>query len=186
MINLLPSKYLEEQKTDWMKIITSSLVVVILLVVVVSSVRLVLHNREERMKLKITENKLSQVQAELEDLSAVENKKEELVSRLKNRAEIIGKQVDWLSMMGELELLMPKGAWIEEFNIYSATDFNLDGYVLRAEVRNLVERLETSPYFSDLEVDYVEQRDISYLDYAEEKAIFFKLSGTIARSQGDR
>ncbi|MCK8816847.1 PilN domain-containing protein [Natroniella sulfidigena] len=186
MINLLPPEYLEEQKVDWLKILISSLVVIIILVVLVTSVRLVLYNREQRMKLEITEDKLSQVQAELENLPALESDKEELTSRIENRAEIIGQQVDWLGMMEKVELLMPNEAWIEEFNIYSAQEFNLDGYVLRPQVRSLVEKLETSPYFSDLEVEYAEQREISYLGYAEEKAIFFQLSGTIARNQGEQ
>ncbi|MCK8827972.1 PilN domain-containing protein [Natroniella acetigena] len=183
MINLLPPEYLEEQAIDWVKIITGSLVVVILLVVFVTSVRLVLHNREQRRKLEILERKLTQVQAELEDLPALESEKKELESRFKSRAEIIEQQVDWLAVMKELELLLPKGAWIEELNICSQREFNLDGYVLRPQVRRLIERLNSSPNFSDLEVDYAEQRDISYLGYQEDKATFFQLSGSIIRSQ---
>ncbi|MCK8825287.1 PilN domain-containing protein [Fuchsiella alkaliacetigena] len=186
MINLLPPEYLKQQQTNWKKGLVIGLIVIILLVVSVTSLRLILHNRELENKLAITESKLQEVNRELEDLPALESEKNKLESRLKNRARIKDRQLDWLEIMHDLELLMPSEVWLQRFNISLDRSFSLEGYVLRTQVSTLIESLTASAYFSNLEVDYVEQQELNYTDYQEDEATFFRLHGKIDESKGEQ
>jgi Tfp pilus assembly protein PilN len=133
-----------------------------------------------RTQIAKTDQEIARLQPEVTRVQELRRQIDASKRREVLLAQLLASQLPASAILGSVRTLIPKEAWITLVNVPDTSSFNIEGYAMSyVVVARLMDNLESSQMFSDIDLSVVERDKIDKFE-----VIKYKVVGTLVRPTG--